>query len=248
MADRHESSSSGAQPRDLHVSLLGSFDLAVGSDPVPLPVGSKRLLAFLALRGRAVMRTAVAGTLWPDVAEPHALASLRSALSRLGVVARWAVHADGDEMSLTPAVRVDLADARALAHRLLALAPLQSGDLSAGAIAALSGDLLPDWYEDWAVLEAEEWRQLRLHALEALGNRLLLERRFGEAAGAALAATRTEPLRETAHALLIRVHLAEENQDEALAAFDRYAVLLRAELGLKPTPLLRALVRDLLPE
>ena len=136
---------------------------------------------------------------------------------------------------------------RALAHRLLDLAPLLDGDLSADAIAALSADLLPDWYDDWAVLEAEEWCQLRLHALEALANRLLHERRFGDAAGAARAAMRTEPLQESAQALLIHVHLAEGNQSEALSVFDRYSALLWAELGLSPTPLLQALVRDLRP-
>lgn len=173
MTDLHEPSSSAGGTRDLRISLLGSFRLLAGSDPVALPVGSQHLLAFLALRGRAVMRSAVAGTPWPDVEEPHALASLRSALSRLGVVARRAVQADAEELSLMPIVRVDIAESRALAHRLLALAPLADGDLTAGAIEALSGDLLPDWYDDWAVLESEEWRQLRLHALEALGNHLL---------------------------------------------------------------------------
>lgn len=210
-----------------------------------LPLGSQHLLAFLALRERTVARSAIAGTLWPDVSESHALASLRSALSRLGSVARHAVHVQPVELSLAPTVTVDIRESRARAHRLLDLAPLRDGDLSAATITVLSGDLLPDWYDDWAVLEAEEWRQLRLHALEALASRLLASGRFGDAAGAALAAIRTEPIRESAHALLIRIHLAEGNRAEALLAFERYATALRRELGLNPTPLLRALVRDL---
>jgi len=234
-------------PDGLHVSLLGTFRLSVGAVPVTLPVGSQHLLAFLALRERAVTRSAIAGTLWPEVSEAHALASLRSALSRLDEVARRAVHSRSVELALAPTVAVDIRAARALAHRLLDLAPLRDGDLAPEAISALSGDLLPDWYDDWAVLEAEEWRQLRLHALESLGSRLLHDGRFGDAAGAALAAMRTEPLRESAQVLLIRIHLAEGNQSEALAAFDRYATLLEAELGLSPTPLLRSLVRPLRP-
>ena len=105
--------------------------------------------------------------------------------------------------------------------------------------------MLPDWYDDWVLVEAEEWRQLRLHALESLADRLLAERRFGESAGAALAAVRAEPLRETARGAVIRVHLAEGNQSEALAEFARYRTLLQAELGLEPTARLRDLVRDL---
>jgi two-component SAPR family response regulator len=70
----------------------------------------------------------------------------------------------------------------------------------------LSSDLLPDWYDDWMIFEAEEWRQLRLHALEALATGRLPAERFGDAAEAALAAIHAEPLRESARAVLIRIH------------------------------------------
>ena len=91
----------------------------------------------------------------------------------------------------------------------------------------------------------EGWRQLRLHALEALAARLTAAGRWGEAAGAAGAAVRAEPLRESAHAALIQVHLAEGNQSEAVREFARYRALLRAELGLDPTPRLGHLLQGL---
>jgi SARP family transcriptional regulator, regulator of embCAB operon len=78
-----------------------------------------------------------------------------------------------------------------------------------------------------------------------LAERLLMERRFGEATGAALAAVGAEPLRESARAVVIRVHLAEGNQSEALGEFGRYRTLLRHELGLEPTPNQRELVAEL---
>jgi DNA-binding SARP family transcriptional activator len=81
--------------------------------------------------------------------------------------------------------------------------------------------------------------------LEALADRLLAAGRFGEAADAALAAVRAEPLRESARAVLIRVHLAEGNQSEALGEFARYRTLLQTELGLDPTPRLRGLIVEL---
>jgi DNA-binding SARP family transcriptional activator len=133
-----------------------------------------------------------------------------------------------------------------LAHRLLDPgAALYEDDLGPGAISALSADLLPDWYDDWVLLDAEEWRQLRLHALEALAARLTARRHFGIAAAAALAAVRIEPLRESARAAAIRVHRAEGNPSEALREFDRYRAVLQSELGLEPTPGLRDLVADL---
>lgn len=226
------------------VLLVGGFQLVEGEAQVALAEGSQRLLALLALRGRPVKRLLVAGTLWPDVTERRAYASLRSALTRLYGVVRDAVEVNPADLRLSSSVRVDLRESQALAHRLLDVAdqPLDAADLSGAAIAALSGELLPDWYDDWVLLEAEDWRQLRLHALEALSGLLAAAGRYGDAAAAALAAVKADPLRESAHAALIQVHLAERNQSEALREFRRYQALLRAELDIEPTAQLRHLI------
>jgi DNA-binding SARP family transcriptional activator len=193
-----------------------------------------------------VKRASVAGTLWPDASESHAYSNLRSALARLQGTARQSLAASKLELGLAEGVTVDVRHARALARRLLdpAVTPNRS-ELSMAAVPALSADLLPDWYEDWVLMEAEDWRQLRLHALEALAGRLIALGRWGEAADAAGAAVRAEPLRESGRAALIQVHLAEGNQSEAMREFTRYRVLLRAEFNLEPTPRLRQLVQGL---
>ena len=83
------------------------------------------------------------------------------------------------DLCLSEGVSVDIREARSLAHRLLDPdASLLEADVGPEAIAALSAELLPDWYDDWVVIEAEEWRQLRLHTLESLADRLTGERRF----------------------------------------------------------------------
>jgi DNA-binding SARP family transcriptional activator len=149
---------------------------------------------------------------------------------------------------LSDDVTVDLWDARALAHRLLAPTGVSpSAEPGPEAIPALSADLLPDWYDEWALVEAEDWRQLRLHALEGLADRLTTRGNYGDAAAAALSAVRAEPLRESPRAALIRVHIAEGNPTEALREFARYRQLLTLELGVEPTERLRALVTDLWP-
>src|SRR6185369_11561333 len=99
--------------------------------------------------------------------------------------------------------------------------------------------------DDWTVAESEEWRQLRLHALDVLAERLTEAGRFGDATSAALAAVKAEPLRETAHSVLIRVYLAEGNRGEALAAYEHYRKLLHDQLGVKPTAIIQGLVQDL---
>lgn len=228
----------------IEISMLGAFALKVGGKAIQdLSVGSQRLLVFLALHDRAITRTAVAGTMWPDATEERAGISLRSALSRLDPATRDLILTASAGLGLAETVAVDLRDAQALAHRLLQPgASVLPADLSAEAVAALSKELLPDWYDDWVVAEAEDWRQLRMSALEALAQVLIENGRLAEAASAARSAMKVEPLRESAHASLIRVHTAEGNQTEALRVYDRYCELLMSALGLEPTQHLTALV------
>ncbi|MDP9848990.1 AfsR/SARP family transcriptional regulator [Streptosporangium lutulentum] len=230
----------------LHVTLLGGFRLFAGSDQMTLSGGSERLLAFTALCGQAVPRNLIAGTLWPDTSEQRAYSSLRSALARLDGVGRKILDVGATEIRLSPEVRVDLHGARALARRVLDPAVMtEEEDLSAKAVEALSGGLLPGWYDGWVLAEAEEWQQLRLHALEALTADFIMAGRFADAVSAAGVAVRAEPLRESACAALIRAHLAEGNQAEALRHFKRYERHLHEELALRPTPQLRELLAEL---
>jgi len=229
------------------VSVLGDFRFKPEREPLLVLSGSsQRLLAFLALHERPVGRNAVAGTLWPEASEVRAYSSLRSALSRMHGSTREAVVVSVMDLSLASDVSVDVRESQALAHRLLdARTGALSTDLSRDSIDALSADLLPNWFDDWVMVETEAWRQLRLHALEALSGRLVDAGRLADAAGAALAAVNAEPLRESSRAALIRVHLSEGNQSEALTEFERYRVLLHAELGLEPTRRLGELLEGL---
>jgi DNA-binding SARP family transcriptional activator len=224
------------------ISLLGGFGLFDGRSELIVAEGSQRLLAFLAIRRRPVRRVLVAGTLWPLSSEAHAYSSLRSALARLDG-ARSSVVVTGSDLGVAEGVTVDLWDSEALAHRLLVpgAAASTNGSL-VGDLAALSADLLPDWYEDWAIVESEGWRQLRLHALEALAGTLTVEGSYGGAALAALSAIRADPLRESPRAALIRVYLAEGNPSEAARELSRYRGLLAEELHIEPTARLRNLV------
>ncbi|MEA2828837.1 MAG: family transcriptional regulator, regulator of embCAB operon [Actinomycetota bacterium] len=230
------------------LSLLGGFLFSVGGDAIlGISAGSQRLLAFLAVRDQTMTRQRVAGTLWPESTDEHAGANLRAAVARLGQPTRGAVRVTARDLGLAEGVVVDVQYSRALAHRLIDRdEPELEDDISRPAVAALSDDLLPGWYEDWAILAAEDWRQLRVHALEAVAARLTAAERLAEAAGAALAAVQAEPLRESARAALIRVHLAEGNQSAAIDELERYRVLLHADLDLEPTSRLTGLLNDLL--
>jgi DNA-binding SARP family transcriptional activator len=229
------------------LSLLDAFELRCDGELVSLPPSAQRLLALLALHDRPLLRPYVAGTLWLDTPDERASANLRSSLWRLNRPGTRLVDATSIQLRLAADVRVDVRETALLAHRLLSL---PSGERGSDAELApdprlLTGELLPDWYDDWVVLERERLRQLSLHALEALGARLLDAGRFGEALEAALDAVAMEPLRESSHRLLIRIHLAEGNAAEAIREFNRCGRLFRDQLGLEPSPQLAQLVANL---
>jgi DNA-binding SARP family transcriptional activator len=147
-------------------------------------------------------------------------------------------------IGLASGVTVDLRGAAALARRLLDRSQgCSEDDLGAGAWLGLSDDLLPTWYDDdWVLVERERYHQLRLHALEALCERLTATGRYGEAVDAGLAAVTAEPLRESAHRMLIKAHLAEGNHGEAERQYQLCRGLLHDELGVEPSAALRELV------
>jgi DNA-binding SARP family transcriptional activator len=222
------------------VRLLEEFRLTCGRDAtILLPATGERVLAFLALHEHPVRRCTVAGSLWPESSEAHSSGSLRSALWRVSRTARGAIETDGSLLKLAPSVAVDVRDLVTIARRL------RDGQVPsnpASIIARLEEELLPDWHDDWIVVNREHWRQIRLHALETLAGML---RRTGDcstAAEAGLAAVRADPLRETAHRALIETYLAEGNRPEALRQYHTYKAIMHDELGLQPSSLLTALV------
>lgn len=220
--------------------MLSRFALVEGDNELQIPRGLQRVLAFLAFHPLGVTRDYAAGVLWPDASEERAHACLRAALSRLSRSSKIVCSA-GPGLSLQPAVRIDLVHARALAMRLSAGPMELTPDELADALGLLSAELLPGWYDDWLLMEAEDWRQLRLHALERAAARLAAAQRFGEAIAVATAAIRVDPLRESARAAAIRIHLLEGNPSEALREFQRYRKQLDEHLGLRPTEALARL-------
>jgi DNA-binding SARP family transcriptional activator len=232
------------EPATSRLVLIGEFSLTWHGETVALPPGAQRLLAFLALHRQPLQRSYVAGTLWPDSTGVRSSACLRSALWRLRRPGPPILGATSAHLRLADGLAVDTREVMATVRRLIdPAAPCAASDLDP---APLTGELLPDWdSDDWILVERERLRQLCLHGLEAMCARLLAFRRYGEAIEAGLAAVRTEPLRESAHRVLISVHLAEGNHAEALRQYRWYERILNEELGLAPSPQIGRLVSEL---
>ena len=219
------------QGRFFAIRLVGRFSLRRGPQPVKVPIGSARVLAFLALQPSPQPRSYVAGNLWPELSEARARANLRNALWRTQPLGEDLLMCHADTLELGPEVAVDVADVRAGAEAIIA-----------GGISQpfphpehFGLELLADWSDDWVVFERERLNQLCLHALEALSTHNLRAGNFAGAIDSALLAVKREPLRESAHRAVSRAHIAEGNVASARQQFDRYAALVRAELGIRPS-------------
>jgi len=223
--------------------LLGGFALYVGGHIVSTTPGAERLLAFLALQPRKLGRSYVAGRLWGDVAEKQARHRLRTALWQLRAVDKGVVTSDRSRIGLGPVVAVDV-------HELIRQAQgLDAGDQSAAAFDPhlYRHDLLPDWYDEWLTPEQAEIRQIRLEALERLAVNNLGKGENSKAVRAALLATGVDPLRESAHLLVVEAYIAEGNRAAALHHFNQYGSLLRRQLGVQPSPEILALIEGIRP-
>jgi DNA-binding SARP family transcriptional activator len=217
--------------------LLGGFELRLDGALLGLQPSMQRLVTLVALTTRGVSRQHAAFQLWPDTDEQRARANLRSTLWRLHKLPAKVVTATEERLHLADDVWVDTRDG---------MAELAAGDSDVLGpdlpFQALDADLLPDWYDDWLVIERERLRQLRLRLLEERGRAALLAGDTGTAIQSGLAAVAIDPLRETSHRLVIEAHLVEGNAREALRQLDHFRSCAAGADGCPPSPVLESLV------
>jgi DNA-binding SARP family transcriptional activator/tetratricopeptide (TPR) repeat protein len=215
----------------LQVRLLGELGVEFDGTAVTLPTSRRAcaLLAWLALRPGPHSRSRLAALLWPDVLDASARASLRSALWALraafGPTASEYLHTGRDHVELAgDGLVVDVREA----ERLLA------AGCHLEAVALHRGDLLAQFDADW-VLDARDEHLGRLcgaYAALAVGaegdGQLTMARDWAAKRAAAM------PLDEHAARELIRLLVAVGDQAGAVAAYQRLAARLGAELGISP--------------
>lgn len=224
----------------LRVEVVHQFRVLADGRHVALPVASEQLVARLVVKDRPCARQVLAATLWPERSERDAGTVLRRALWRLNRDVPDLLTSDSRQIALAVDVDVDLHEI----HRLADTAGQAAALVSTQAVRLLEGDLLPQWFESWLDAPRESLRQVRLHTLEALARNDLDAGRPGSALVAALAAAGLEPLRESAHRIVIAAHLAEGNASEALRHYAHFRDLLWVELRLRPSARMEAMLAD----
>jgi DNA-binding SARP family transcriptional activator len=229
----------GVAPPAITVGLLGEFSVRRGDQPLVLPPSTRRLVALLALERRLWSRSRVCGVLWADHDELRAHANLRTVLWRLRQCEPSLVEVAHAGLRLSAAVLVDVHQVETLARGLGhdAMSDLVSVDPR-----VFGQELLPEWTDVFVDLYRESCRQQGLHALENLARRLLGVGETARALQAGLAAVVQAPLRESAHRVVMEIHLTEGNVAEALRQLDVYSQTLWEQLGLLPSPDLRDLL------
>jgi DNA-binding SARP family transcriptional activator len=249
--------------QSLRVHLLGGLELHRGSAPLP-PFPTRRaaaLFAFLALHaGRSFHREALAGLFWGDHPEERARKCLRTTLWRVRRVVEggcapgsW-VRAQGGRvgLGLSGSMEVDVhAFLEGIARAEDAASTGKGPDDRAvveleGALALYRGDLLEEFYEDWAAVERERVRLMRLRGLEILLQWRRDRREWAEAARRAREILMLDPLREHVHRALMATLNAMGDRPSAIRQFHLCRRLLDEELEVGPMPETAALHRTIL--
>jgi len=216
---------------DIVLHVLGPFRLTVNDVPQELPVQVQKVVAFLAVHNGPQSRDRVAEQLWPDADLKRCRGSLRTVLWQVRQVSPDAVRALRGSVALGSSVRVDLHEGRTAAKCILDGRSMDPDR----ALLLLSQRLLPDWDDEWSLLEQERVQHMHVHCLEILSRRLTDEGQYAYAMQAATAACRIEPLRESARRAVVDVLLAEGNHVQARQFREDFRRMLRAELGIEPT-------------
>jgi DNA-binding SARP family transcriptional activator len=224
------------------VCLMSEFQLIVDGVDVSVPHSAQRVIAYLALAQRPVARSRLAGELWLDVPEGRALGNLRSALWRLQRIPSEIVSRADERLTLAKETQVDLDDVAQLAQEFTE--PQGCTSLARVRELIAARDILPDWSDEWIMIQRERFRELRLRALERAGEALMEAGDCAMAVQAAMAAVEAEPYRDSSRRLLVRVHLREGNPAAAVRAYEDFRDLLDLELGVAPSESMRRLIAE----
>jgi DNA-binding SARP family transcriptional activator/tetratricopeptide (TPR) repeat protein len=224
---------------DVHIKLLGGFEVTVDGVPTPADAWTRRhaagLVKLLALaHGRRLHREQVIDALWPDT-------PVEAVLPRLHKAAHYARRGVGGDEAATVVLRHDLVtllpdaavtvDAVEFRRRAEAAVAASSRDEAVAALKLYDGDLLPDdRYEPWITEQREALRLLHVEVLRLAG-------RWQEV-------LRQDPVDEDAYLALANEAAESGDVRGALRLLERMDQAFRRELGTVPSAAAETLRRS----
>lgn len=222
----------------LYIHLFGRLRLFVDGQPHPLNALPKTssLLAYLLLhRAIPTPRETVAFMLWDDVPESESRANLRRHLYDLNRALPpapegkpWIVR-QGQMIQWNPAAPVwlDVAVFNDLRQ--------QPGRLTE-AITQYTGDLLPEFYDEWLSTEREQLRQVYINTMVQLVGRERANQDMSQAIVHAKQLLAYDPLQEEMVRTLMELYYEVGDRAAALQVYQRFAERLVEELDVAPLP------------
>lgn len=236
----------------LRITLLGSFSVAIGGEPVDERAWRLRkarsLVKVAALApGRRVHRDVVTELLWPDRAASAAANNLHQALhaARRALDDPGALTLAGDVLALTPDAWVDVDAFEAAANAAVA-APEDEHVLNL-ALSLYGGELLPeDRFEPWTEGRRAALAETHLDLVIRSAERHAANGDPGAAIAALARAAADAPRHEAVRRALMRALAGAGRHQDALAEFEQLRAALREHNEADPDPETRALYRELL--
>jgi DNA-binding SARP family transcriptional activator len=244
--EAHEQAGQRSGSNGLRITLLGSFGVGVGAEPVPNEAWRRRkpaaLLKILALApGHRMHRERLMDLLWPELEAAAAGANLRKAIhqarSALDGVSRGAarlIEFQSDVVCLASDGLI--IDTDSFLSALTAARRSGEADGYRSALAWYGGDLLPDDpYEEWADAARREWHDAYVGGLSEWCAVLEANGDIESALEAARTLVAAEPTREESHAVLMRLYGLAGRRSDALRQYDHLSEILDHELGIEPS-------------
>jgi DNA-binding SARP family transcriptional activator/predicted ATPase len=230
----------------MRVKLFGSLRIS-HAEHVVTSVNTNRLqslVAYLILHGDTPQpRERLAFVLWPASTESQARTNLRQLLHHLKralpaecnslVTDSYAVRWRQDASCAIDVVDFQAAIAEAASARAANDRAREIQSLTA-ATQLCEDDLLPGLYDDWLTPFREEYRKRVAETLRRLATVYEQRGEFTAALPFAERLVALDPLGESHHQLLMRLHAANHDRASALRAYHQCMRVLRREMGVEP--------------
>lgn len=247
----------------LVIRALGPFALARGGAEhggESLPAGKVRELLLFLLLNESATKDEIGLALWPDSSPAQVRNAFHVTLHHLRKALgpeKWVVfernayrlaRSTAEGASLDADVDALLATSAKARKALRRKEPLDPADVDAArkVFEDSSADLAPGFSGgDWLVAAQDGVRAAWSDGLEALAELFKSAKRPEETIAACELLVSHEPLRESAHRMLIEALAARGETARALAYYEKYSTMLEREEGLRPSAETRALIERL---
>jgi predicted ATPase/DNA-binding SARP family transcriptional activator len=228
--------------------LFGVFHIESERGPVRLPRHKvESLLAYLLLHSEKHSREKLAALFWGDFPDAEARHSLRTALTTLRTyLDPNLLLTDRETIQFNPnyPVWIDVVEFQKQLDLNSQLSDLEVSVLSdqaatsrlQSAIRLYQGDLLVDFYDDWILLERDQYRVRYLEVLLRLTQEMRTRSEYEQAITLAQQVLASDLTNERAHQHLMFCFVASGDRSAALKQYETCRRLLQEELGVEPLP------------